>query len=48
MSPTVAGMTTITRPATRLNKKFIKEGVMDFAILSVQQQASANNFNGLS
>jgi hypothetical protein len=30
---TVAGTTTISRPARRLSKKFIKEGVMDFTIL---------------
>jgi hypothetical protein len=33
MSPTVAGTTTTSRPARRLSKKFIKEGVMDFTIL---------------
>ncbi len=47
MSPIVAGTSTTIAPASKLNKKFVKEGVMGLRVLYLQQ-AVDHNFNGLS
>ena len=47
ISPIVAGTSTTMAPASKLNKKFVKEGVMGLKVLYLQR-ASHHNFNGLS
>ena len=36
-SPIVAGTSTTTAPASKLNKKFVNEGVMSLKVLYLQQ-----------
>ena len=43
----MAGTSTTTAPASKLNKKFVKEGVISLNVLYLQQ-AIVHNFNGLS
>ena len=47
ISPIVAGTSTTIAPASKLNKKFVKEGVMGLEVLYLQQ-AITHNFNRLS
>ncbi len=47
ISPIVAGTSTTTAPASKLNKKFVKEGVMSLKVLYLQQ-ATVHNLSGLS
>ena len=47
MSPIVAGTSTTIAPASKLNKKFVKEGVMGLRVLYLQQ-AIIHNLNRLA